>query len=391
MCPLGSESKWDEADLRRILEEALGTPFFSGNRVEVLRNGVEIFPAMLRAIREAEVSIDFLTFVYWTGGIAERVAETLAERARGGVRTRVLLDAVGARRMPSKLFEELQASGAEVAWFRPLARWKLWQADHRTHRKILVCDGKIGFTGGVGIAREWEGDARRPSEWRDSHFRIEGPAVRGLAGAFLDNWLEAQQDGFATAPPVESRLVGEVPVQVIRSNARVGWSDTTSLLHTLVRLAEERIRITTAYFVPDPFDLDALIAAAERAVSVEVLVPGPYVDTRVSQLAGQGSYDRLLAAGIRIWEFQPTMLHAKIVTIDRVAAVVGSPNFNRRSMSKDDEIALTLVHRETVDELDEHFDRDLESAVELSLDSWRERGALQKVMERAAKLVRPEV
>jgi len=374
------------------LEGALGTPFFLGNRIRVLRNGVQIFPAMLRAIEAAQESIDFLTFVYWTGDIAHKVGGALAARARAGVRTRVLLDAVGARYISRALCGQLEDAGAEVAWFRPPVRWKVWQVDHRTHRKILVCDGRVGFTGGVGIAEEWEGDARHAGEWRDTHFEIEGPAVRGLAGAFLDNWFETSQSGFPTGPPPTLAARGQVPIQVVRSNARVSaWSDTMRLFHTLVRLAERRIRITTAYFVPEAVDKAALLEAAERGVSVEILVPGPHIDTRLSQLAGEYTYDDLLKVGVRVWRYQPTMLHAKVLTVDGALAVVGSPNFNQRSMSKDDEIVLTLADRDVVTELDDHFEEDLRRSELVTLGSRRERGVWQRTKEAVARLFRPEV
>lgn len=387
------QSREDQYEPERIcltLEEALGIPFFHKNRLRILRNGVEIFPAMLRAIEAARVSIDFLTFVYWRGEIAERMADAFASRARAGVATRVLLDALGARSMSGDLRTKLQSSGVELAWFRPLSRWKFWQANHRTHRKVLVCDGQVAFTGGVGIAEEWQGDARHPGEWRDTHFQIEGPAVRGLRGAFLDNWLETRQSGFLGACVSDQPARGDVSIQVVRSSARVGWSDATSLFHTLVRLARSRIRITTAYFVPDTFDTSALIEAAGRGVEIEVLVPGPYVDARLSQLAGERFYGELVEAGVRIWQFQPTMLHAKVLTVDGTIAALGSPNFNQRSMRRDDEVALTVVDPRTVRELDAHFEHDRSRATPVTIDSRRNRGYWKRTKERAASLLRNE-
>lgn len=191
-------------DYRRCFEAALGVPFTEGNHVQPLVNGQRIFPAMIDAIAEAKESIDFLTFIYWQGDVAERFGRALAERARAGVKVRVLLDAFGAHSMPAEVLKELTDGGAEIAWFRPKARWRIWQIDNRTHRKILLVDDRVGFTGGVGIAAEWDGDARDPNEWRETHFKMTGPVLDGLRGAFLSNWIEAGRPGFEYTRVVEA-------------------------------------------------------------------------------------------------------------------------------------------------------------------------------------------
>src|SRR5690606_8870081 len=237
---------------RRRLEGLLGVPATEGNQVDVLRNGDEIFPAMLEAIRAAEQTVDFMTFVYWTGEPAEAFAEALSDRAHAGVRVRILLDAVGARLMDKGLIESLERAGAHIDWFRPPTTWKLREANHRTHRKILVCDERVGFTGGVGIAQEWCGDARDETEWRDTHVRVRGPAVDGLRAAFTSDWAEAgnplfdERDRFPEQPPA-----GDVIVQTVTGSAGAGWSDIGTLFDAIIRTARERIRLTTAYFVPD--------------------------------------------------------------------------------------------------------------------------------------------
>ena len=369
----------------------MGVPVSFGNRVRILRNGVEIFPAMLEAIRAARDSIDFLTFVYWTGDVADQFSRALAERARAGVRVRVLLDAVGARAMPDAHVERMRDAGAEVVVFRPPVRWKLWQSTHRTHRKVLVCDRRLGFTGGVGIASEWEGDAEQPGEWRETHFEIEGPAVRGLQAAFLDNWLETRPRDLASESPRPTSAVGSVAIQVARSAPRIGWSDTATLQNHLIRKARREIRLTTAYFVPSRIAIDELVAAAARGVRVRILVPGPHIDTRLSQLGGRDCYAELLEGGVAIFEFQPTMIHAKILTIDGSIAAIGSCNFNQRSITKDDEILLTLVDEETVARLDADFERDLLRAEAIELEQWRERGLWERLLEAATRLIRPSI
>lgn len=369
------------------LEGTLGVPFSTGNRIEVLRNGVDIFPAMLNAIERAEHSIDMLTYVYWTGDIAERFATALSRRAQAGIEVRLLLDAVGAAQMRQEWIHGMKNAGVDVRWFREPVRWRFWVADHRTHRKVLVCDRAIGFTGGVGIAEEWEGDARNTSEWRDTHFRIEGPAVYGLMAAFLGNWAEAGGAEYLDAqrmPRLEGS--GSAPVQVIRATASIGWSDVATVLRTLVQSAQTRLRIASAYFVPDAQMRAFLVAAAERGVQVQVMTPGQHHDERVSQLATEDDVAELLRGGVEIYRYEATMFHVKAVTVDACLACIGSANFNQRSMRKDDEIAMLVLEAATVSKLDHHFDQDLKQCQQLTRESWRKRGPLQRLGE---WLVRP--
>lgn len=380
------------AGYRRVLEATLGVPFTGGNRIRTLRNGVEIFPPMLEAICGARSSIEFLTFVYWKGDIAVRFADALAERARSGVRVRVILDAVGAAIMSRDLVNRMRAAGVDIVWFRPPLRWKLWQADNRTHRKVLICDGRIGFTGGVGIAEEWEGDARNPREWRDTHFQIEGPAVHGLRAAFIDNWVEADRpihEDMAHAPPLEP--AGSSVVQVMKTAAAVHWSPIATLMRMLLVLARRKVRLTTAYFVPDAVLLRMLRETAQRRVDVQILIPGPHHDHRVAQLAQESEYAPLMEAGVRMWAFQPTMLHAKIVTIDDAVACVGTANFNQRSMSKDDEVALMILDDEVLHVLDRHFEEDRKRALEMHPRQFRRRGPIQRAKAGLASLFRQEM
>jgi cardiolipin synthase A/B len=378
---------------RRALEGILGVPATEGNAIDVLRNGDQIFPAMLDAIGQADHTIDFLTFVYWRGDVGTRFAEALVDRARAGVRVRVLLDAWGANSIEKSLVEKMEGAGVRIRWFRPLAGFHVSRANHRTHRKVLIVDETVGFTGGVGIADEWNGDARNEHEWRDTHFRVRGPAVDGLRAAFVDNWIETEDELFEENVDrfPDQPQPGSTVVQSVRGASETGWNDITTLFLSLLQLAQERVRIATAYFVPDTQLNDRLCEAADRGVEVAILLPGPHADKRFVQLAGESSYRRLLDRGIKIWRFQPSMLHAKIMTVDGVVANIGSANLNARSTELDEEINLVAFDPELVRVLDAQFDEDVGRSTEIVPGRWEDRSLWQRVSERAAGLLRHEV
>ena len=240
---------------------------------------------------------------------------------------------------------------------------------------MLIVDEAVGFTGGVGIADEWNGDARNEHEWRDTHFRVRGPAVDGLRAAFLDNWLET--DDVLFEPDVDrfpdQPHAGSTVVQSVRGASETGWSDISTLFLPLFQLAQERIRITTAYFVPDTELNDRMCAAAERGVEVQILLPGPHADKRFVQLAGESSYGRLLDCGVKIWHYQPSMLHAKVMTVDGVIANIGSANLNARSTELDEEVNLVALDPELVRVLDAQFDEDLERSEAIVKGRWEDR------------------
>jgi cardiolipin synthase len=386
-------SKDRTAEVRRALEGIIGVAATEGNLVDVLVNGDQIFPAMLEAIGEAERTIDLLTFVYWRGGIGRTFGDALSEKARSGVRVRVLLDAWGCTSIDRALVSEMEDAGVRLRWFRPLHRLQPTKANHRTHRKVMIVDEATGFTGGVGIADEWCGDARNPDEWRDTHFRVRGPAVDGLRAAFLDNWLETDPEIFDASIdrfPDQPQPGGAV-IQCVRSASEVGWSEVSTLLLSLLQLAEDRIRITTAYFVPDDELVGYLAAASDRGVTVEILLPGPHIDKRFVQLAGEAVYERLLEHGVRIWEYQPTMMHAKIMTVDGLVANVGSANFNARSTELDEEINLVALDPELVRVLDRQFDADLERSEEIQPGRWEDRSIGRRILEAVTKPLRKKM
>jgi len=383
-----SEDRVD--DVRRTLEGVIGVPATEGNQVDALVNGDQIFPAMLEAIGDARRTIDLLTFVYWRGGIGTRFAEALADRAGSGVRVRVLLDAWGASSIDPNLVSQMEDAGVRLRWFRPLRRLQPTKVNHRTHRKVMIVDEATGFTGGVGIADQWCGDARTEDEWRDTHFRVRGPAVDGLRAAFLDNWLETDPEVFDASIDrfPDQPKPGRAVIQCVRGASEVGWSDISTLLLALLQLAQDRIRITTAYFVPDDELIECLNAASDGGVTVEILLPGPHGDKRFVQLAGQAVYERLLEHGVHVWHYQPTMLHAKIMTVDGFVANVGSANFNARSTELDEEINLVALDPDLVRLLDRQFDADLERSEEIQPGRWEDRSIGRRVLEGITRPIR---
>lgn len=397
--PRGVRPSDRETHLRDQLTRSLGIPFTDGNEVEPLRNGDEIFPAMIDAIYGTKRSVEFETFVYWSGDIALRFAEALARAAERGVEVRVLLDAAGCLPMPDEVERILHRGGVEVRRFGSLRSWRLWQIDHRTHRKILICDGRVGFTGGVGIAEEWEGDARNPEEWRETHFRLRGPVVAQLRGVFLQHWLgsgeRADQPTLLpeAVPRSTDRLrTGQAAVQTVSSIGAGRWSSAQTMFRTLVMAAETSIKITTAYFVPEDEVVALLTGAARRGVSVDVIHPGPHTDHRVSNLAGEERYPELLEAGVRIWRYEKTMIHAKIILVDGILSCIGSVNLNHRSVVKDDEVALLVADSALATELTRDFEEDLTNCERVVPgDNRFERSLWRRALSKLTRLVRSEV
>jgi cardiolipin synthase len=330
-----------------------------------------------------------MTFVYWKGWPAQEFADALCERAKAGLRVRVLIDALGGRFIEDGLVDAMKDSGVDVHWFRKPLRKSPFKQNHRGHRKLLVVDETIGFTGGVGIAEEWGGDARDEREWRDTHFRVEGPAVDGLAAAFVQDWAETgrplydERSRFPDQPKP-----GRATIQVVRGSASIGWDDIHTVWYVLMRSARERIRLQSAYFSPDGALVEALKDAVRRGVQVDVLLPGPHADKRVTQLASEATYSELASAGVRIWNFQPSMLHTKVMVVDGAAALVGSSNVNRRSLDHDEEVAMVVIDQPSVDLLEKQFVEDLERSREIDLSRWESRGLRQRLKERAVAPIR---
>lgn len=374
--------------LHARLEQSIGCSFSSGNHVDPLRNGDEIFPAMHAAIERAEHRVEMLTFIYWTGDVARKIATALARQAARGLTVRVLLDAFGSARMSSELIEEMSSAGADVRLFRPISRRDVFKVTSRTHRKILVCDRDVAFTGGVGIASQWEGSARNPSEWRETHFRLTGPVVDGLHAAFMENWAEAARftvDEFPMTPPTRD---GEALTHVISSIGGAACSQMRVVTLALIAAARRTLVLVTAYFVPDEELIEALLAARDRGVDITVMVPGTHSDVRLCNLASGQEITVLVERGVRVHLYERTMLHAKIAIVDSEVSLIGSPNLNQRSMNLDDEVGVLVIDRRLARRLEDDFQADLQACEPFDAARWRDRSALQRVFEETGRRLR---
>jgi cardiolipin synthase len=374
-------------------EALTGAPISWGSDVELLINGDQIFPCYLRTIREARKSVCLLTYVYWRGDIAREVADAVCERARAGVECNVLIDAVGGMKLEPELIDRMTDAGVRVVRFRPVKTYALKRVANRTHRKILVADGEVGLTGGVGIAEEWTGDAQDPDHWRDTHVRVCGPVVRSLFGAFAENWLEATGEVLAGEnylPEIEQREGGG-PMMVVRSSAGVGDSNVEALYYLAIAAARETLDLTAAYFVPRPAFTEALQDCAERGVRTRVLVPGANIDKPPVWIAGRASYEDLVGSGVEVYEYQPTMLHAKTMSVDGCWSAVGSANFDNRSFQLNDEATLCVSSTAFAEQLTEQFERDLEVSDRIEPERWNGRGPLQRAQEAALRVARREL
>ncbi|MDX1619411.1 MAG: phospholipase D-like domain-containing protein [Nitriliruptorales bacterium] len=370
------------------LESLMGIPATEQNEVVVLRNGDEIFGAMLGALRAAEHTVDLQSYVWWKGDICAEFADTLSSKAQEGLRVRVLLDAIGARLMEDELKEQMSDAGVMLEFFRPVSNLKMWQSTHRTHRRVLLVDGQVAFTGGVGIADQWTGNARNPDEWRETHVQLNGPAVDGLRGTFLQNWGETEHP-FVTEDERYPALPGDgdKAVMVVRSSAGHGISNMMMLKTLMIELAEERVRITSAYLAPEDQAKRALASACERGVQVQLLVPGDHIDKRVAQVAAQQNFEELLDIGVEIYTYERSMLHAKTMTVDGAMADIGTANFNSRSFTQDEELNVIVFDEQIAGLLDDHFDDDLELSHRVTPELWEERGWIQRAAENVVGLV----
>jgi cardiolipin synthase A/B len=374
-------------------EALTGAPISHGNKAELLINGDKIFPAFLEAIESAERTLNLQTYVYWRGDIAEEIAHAVCRKAQAGVQCNVILDALGAAKMDRSLIGAMEEAGVRVIKFRPPKPYAVRRVANRTHRRLLIADGTVGMTGGVGIAAEWTGDAEDPDHWRDTHVRVRGPVVRGLQGAFAENWLEGTGEvlaGEGYLPKLEP-IDGGSAMQLVRSSAKVGDTNVEALYYLAIASARETMELTAAYFVPRPAFTEALAEAAERGVRVRVLVPGPHTDKELVRVAGRAAYGRLLEAGVEIFEFEPTMLHAKTLVVDGAWASVGTVNFDNRSFQLHDEVTLCIWDSEFAGRLGEEFERDLTRAEKIDPERWRGRGVHHRVRESATKLLRREL
>jgi cardiolipin synthase len=377
-----------DPQFQRELGTLLGPPILAGNRVANLENGAEIFPAMLEAIRQAKRTINFETYIYWSGEIGREFVEALAERSRAGVEVQVLMDWVGSQRIDEALLDELRSAGVKVERYHPLKWYHLARMNNRTHRKLLVVDGQVGFTGGVGIADNWDGNADSPEHWRDSHYRIEGPAVAQMQAAFLDNWIKttgAVLQGENYFPALAS--AGDAEAQVFTASPS-GGGDSMLLMYLLaITSAEKSIDLSAAYFVPDELTRAALVSALQRGVRLRIIVPGTHIDAEVVRKASRANWGELLEAGAEIHEYQPTMFHCKTLIVDRQLVSVGSTNFDNRSFRLNDEANLNIYDPAFAERVTTVFEQDLQRARRITLEMWQDRPWQEKLLEKASSLL----
>jgi cardiolipin synthase len=379
----------DDPPFLRSMGSLLGPAILGGNRIGTLLNGDQIFPAMLEAIHGATRTIAFETYIYWSGEIGEQFADALSERARAGVKVHVLLDWVGSGKAKQEYLDQMKESGVEVEKYHPLHWYHLARINNRTHRKILVVDGRVGFTGGVGIADKWTGNAQDPDHWRDSHFKLEGPAVAQMQAAFMDNWMKTRsrvlhgEEYFPELPQV-----GKSYAQVFKSSPREG-SESVRLMYLLsIASARRRILIANSYFVPDDLSIETLVTARKRGVDVEIVVPGTKIDSELTRKASRARWGDLLGAGVEIYEYQPTMYHCKVMVVDDLWVSVGSTNFDNRSFRLNDEANLNVFDADFARQQIRDFEADRARSRRVTLEGWKKRPLSEKIMEHAAALLR---
>ncbi len=381
-----------DPQFRRVMSSLLGPSFIAGNRIEVLQNGEEIFPAMLSAIRGARFSVCFETYIYWSGIIARQISEALAERARAGIAVHVVMDGIGAGKLDGDLIAQMSAAGVQIERFHPPGLTTMSRINNRTHRKLLIIDGRIGFTGGAGIADQWAGHAQGPQNWRDMHFRVVGPVVAQIQAAFVDNWLKTRAEALHDEryfPELEP--AGTTVAQLFKSSPDEG-SESVRLMYLLsIAAARRSVRIANAYFVPDDLARQTLISAMRRGVRLQIILPGHEIDTAITRQASRSRWEPLLAAGAEIQEFQPTMYHCKAMIIDDIWCSVGSTNFDSRSFRLNDEANLNVYDVAFARELARSFADDLERSQRVCLDDWRRRPLSDRIIEQSAGLVRSQL
>ncbi len=378
-------------EFRQATGSLLGSNFVEGNRIETLVNGREIFPAMLSAIRSATRSIDFETYIYWDGEIGKKFAEALAERARAGVKVNTILDAQGTSKMGSENLELLRSAGVEIVKYHSILWPDLRRYNNRSHRKLLIVDGRTAFIGGVGIADLWLGNGEAPEHWRDSHYRVTGPVVAQLQAVFMDNWLKTRGEvlhGPEYFPPLAA--TGSYTAQAFKSSPRQGDLDIRLMYLLAIASAQHGLLIENAYFLPDDLMRKELINAARRGAKVEIVVPGEHIDQKAVRAASRKHWPELLKAGIKIYEFQPSMTHVKLMIVDGAFVSVGSGNLDLRSIRLNDEANLNVLNRGFASEQARLFEQDKGRSREITLDDTGQL-ALAHPLQQAASLIAPEL
>ena len=371
---------------------ATGVEFIGGNRLDIYNNGDEFYPAMLEAIERAGSSITIEAYIYWGGSIGRMFAQALAKRAADGVHVKLLLDAVGSANIGEDILKILNGGGCQIAWYNPIRWYTLGRFNNRTHRKSLIIDGELAFTGGAGIADHWMGNAEGPGHWRDIQIRIKGPGVAPLQTAFAQNWLETTGEiltGDAYYPAPEE--AGDIALQTLLSSPETGASAVRIMYYLSIVCARKSIFIANPYFVPDQVAIDILKEARTRGVDVKIMVSGRYNDSRLARLNGSRLFGELLDCGVEIYEYNRTMLHHKIMIVDDVWATVGTTNFDNRSFAHNAENNVCWTHGRSVRKLRDAFLNDLAVADPVLAEVWKRRPLWVKSLEFVASLLQEQV
>ena len=368
----------------RMMGNLFGPPLLKRNKVTALQNGDQIFPALLEAIRSAQRTITFENFLFAEGEVSDAFAEALAERARAGVKVHFLQDAMGCNCVHGRALNLVRQAGVQLEIFR----FMNMAMNFRTHRKLLVIDGRTGYLGGTGISDDWKGDGRTQGRWRDLHYRVEGPAVAQMQQAFLDNWLETRSEllhGDEYFPKLEP--VGENTCQVFKSSAGEGSDSARLMLLVSIAAARRQIRIANAYFIPDRLCLRTLLDALRRGVKLEIITPGPDIDAQTVRAVAKTRWGQLLKAGARFYEYQPARFHCKYMLVDDCWASVGSANLDNRSLSLNEEANLNVLDEKFVADHTKIFEEDKSFSREITLADWRQRPLGEKIRGRIGSLL----
>ena len=379
---LGHVSAVESAQFRREAGSLLGSVISDGNVVEDFQNGEQIFPAMLAAIRGARHSVNMETYIYWSGDVSKKFIAALTERARAGVKVHVLADWLGSTRMKQEAIDALRAGGVRFEYFHPLHWYSLDRVNNRTHRKLLIVDGQVAFNGGVGIADAWEGNGLQPDRWRDMQFRVEGPAAAQMQAIFSQNWVATTGEALLGPdyyPEIPRR--GDLAVQAFASSPD-GGSENMQLMYLMAINGSRRsIDLEAAYFVPDELTLTALRDALKRDVQIRLVVPGPYVDSKVVRNASQAQWGAMLRAGARLYRYQPALFHNKLMVVDGYLTIGGSANFDNRSFQLNDESNINVYDHAFAAHMTQVIEQDIARSRELTLPQWRERPWRQRVVD----------
>lgn len=379
---LDHEFSIDSQEFVATIAGASGSPFLAGNTLALLNNGDGFYPPMLEAVKGARYSITIEAYIYWAGEIGAVFAEALADRAKAGCRVKILLDAIGSASIGPEILDTLEAGGCQVAWYNPLRWYTLGRLNNRTHRKSLIVDGQVAFTGGAGIADHWRGNAAGPDEWRDMQVRLEGPGVVPLQTGFAHNWQQTTGEllsGDRYYPIISER--GSLAVQTLLSSPETGASNVRTVYYLSIVCARESIYIANPYFVPDPVAIETLIEAKQRGVDVRIMVSGIRNDNWLARHNSVRLFGRLLIAGIEIQEFNRTMLHHKTMVVDRRWVTLGTANFDNRSFAHNEESNVCCLDTRLAQELHDVFLDDIDGCERLTLEQWRRRGAWARTQE----------